>query len=144
MSSEQHRIDGTLECREATDSPGRLVGTILPVGRVAGDRLESSIHAMCGVPPALLAVRGTGTSMREAFRQLLHGTLRPLGALLVEELQAKLDPEAELDFTALRAGDITGSARAFGSLTKAGLTPQSAAGIVGFDDVEVRVPEVSA
>jgi hypothetical protein len=38
--NEQHRIDGTLECREATDSPGRLVGTILPVGRVAGDRAE--------------------------------------------------------------------------------------------------------
>ena len=40
MSSEQHRIDGALECREATGSPGRLVGVVLPVGRVAGDRPE--------------------------------------------------------------------------------------------------------
>ena len=38
--SEQHLTDATLECREATGSPGRLVGTILPVGRVAGDRPE--------------------------------------------------------------------------------------------------------
>ena len=35
--------DATLECREATGSPGRLVGTILPVGRVAGDQARD-IH----------------------------------------------------------------------------------------------------
>ena len=37
---EQHYVDTTLECRDATGSPGRLVGTILPVGRVAADRPE--------------------------------------------------------------------------------------------------------
>ena len=101
------------------------------------DRFENSILSMCGIPPALVAERGTGTAMREAFRQVLHSLLKPLGALVVEELQAKLHPNAALDFSALRAGDITGTARAFGSLTKAGLTPQSAAAIVGLDDVEV-------
>ena len=40
MSREQHRVDTTLECRNATGSPGRLVGIILPVGRVAADRPE--------------------------------------------------------------------------------------------------------
>ena len=40
MSSEHHHVDTTLECREATGSPGRLTGLILPVGRVAGDRPE--------------------------------------------------------------------------------------------------------
>ena len=40
MSSEHHRVDTPLECREATGSPGRLTGIILPVGRVAGDRAE--------------------------------------------------------------------------------------------------------
>ena len=39
MSSEQHRVDTTLECRDATGSPGRLTG-FLPVGRMAGDRPE--------------------------------------------------------------------------------------------------------
>ena len=101
------------------------------------DRFENSILSMCGIPPALVAERGTGTAMREGFRQLLHGLIKNLGALVVEELQAKLHPDAALDFSALRAGDIAGTSRAFGSLTKAGLTPQSAASIVGIDDVEV-------
>ena len=40
MSSEHHRTDAALECREATGSPGRLVGLLVPSGRVAGDRPE--------------------------------------------------------------------------------------------------------
>ena len=103
------------------------------------EQFEHSILAMCGVPPALVAARGTGTAAREAYRQVLHGLVRPLGLLVVEELRAKLDPSAALSFDALRAGDIAGSARALGSLVKSGgLTPQSAAAIVGFDDVEVQ------
>ena len=101
------------------------------------DRFENSILAMCGIPPALVAARGTGNAAREAYRQVLHGLLKPLGALLAEELREKLHPEAALSFDTLRAGDITGSARAFGSLVTAGLTPKSAAAIVGLDDVEV-------
>ena len=101
------------------------------------DRFENSILSMCGLPPALVAARGTGTAMRESFRQVLHSLLKPLGAILAEELREKLDPDAELDFSALRAGDITGSARAFGSLVKGGLTAQSAAEVVGLDGVEV-------
>ena len=101
------------------------------------DRFEQSILASCGVPPALVSAKGTGTAMREAFRQVLHALLKPMGALLAEELQAKLDPAAQLSFDSLRAGDITGSARAFGSLVTGGLTPKSAAGIVGLGEVEV-------
>ena len=40
MRPEHHRGDAALECRDATGSPGRLVGVILPAGRVAGDRPE--------------------------------------------------------------------------------------------------------
>ena len=40
MLSEQHRTDATLECREATGSPGRLVGLLVPSGRIASDRPE--------------------------------------------------------------------------------------------------------
>ena len=101
------------------------------------DRLEDSLLALHGIPPALVASTGQGGAMRESFRQVLHSLLKPLGALLGEELQAKLDPAAALSFDALRAGDITGSARAFGSLVKGGLTPQSAAAVVGLDGVEV-------
>ena len=101
------------------------------------DRLENSLLALHGIPPALVAARGTGTALRESFRQVLHSLLKPLGALVVEELQAKLDPAAELSFDSLRAGDITGTSRAFGSLVAGGLTAQSAAAIVGLDDVEI-------
>ena len=101
------------------------------------DRLENSLLALHGIPPALVASTGQGGAMRESFRQVLHSLLKPLGAILAEELQAKLHPDAALSFDALRAGDITGSARAFGSLVTGGLTPQSAAAIVGLDDVEV-------
>ena len=102
------------------------------------DRFENSILAMCGIPPALVAARGTGTAMRESFRQVLHSLLKPLGAILAEELREKLHPAAALSFDALRAGDISGTSRAFASLVKAGVTPQSAAGVVGMDSVEVR------
>ena len=101
------------------------------------DRFEQSILALHGVPPALFAARGTGTAAREAYRQVLHGLIKPIGALVVEELRSKLDPAAALSFDALRAGDITGTARAFRSLVDARVTPQSAAAVVGLDGVEV-------
>ena len=101
------------------------------------DRFENSILSACGLPPSLLAAQANGTAMREAFRQILHSLLKPLGALVAEELREKLHPDAALDFSALRAGDITGTSRALGSLVAAGITPQAAAAIVGLDNVEV-------
>ena len=101
------------------------------------DRFERSILSIHGIPPALVSEQGTGTAMREAFRQVLHSLLKPLAGLVVEELKLKLDPAADLDFSELRAGDIVGTSRALGSLVKAGLTPQAAAAIVGLDDDEV-------
>ena len=79
--------------------------------------------------------------MREAFRQVLHSLLKPLGALVVEEIREKLHPEAALDFSFFESGrHYREQARAFGSLVTAGLTPKSAAAIVGLDDVEVSAP----
>ena len=101
------------------------------------DRFERSILSIHGVPPALVSEQGTGTAMREAFRQVLHSLLKPLAGLVVEELKLKLDPAADLDFSELRASDIVGTSRALGSLVKAGLTPQAAAAIVGLNDDEV-------
>ena len=101
------------------------------------EHLENSLLALHGIPPALVAARGTGTALRESFRQVLHSLIKPLGALVVSELRAKLDPAAELSFDSLRAGDISGTSRAFGSLVTAGLSPAAAGAIVGLDDVEV-------
>ena len=101
------------------------------------DRFENSIYSSCGIPPALLAAQATGTALRESFRQILHSLLKPLGAIIAEELREKLDPGAALDFSELRASDIVGTSRALGSLVKAELTPQAAAAIVGLNDDEV-------
>ena len=97
------------------------------------DRLENSLLALHGIPPALVSQTGTGQALRESLRQTLHILLKPLGALLVEELKAKLDPDASLDFSMLRAGDIQGTARAYASLVKAEMKPADAARIVGFE-----------
>ena len=50
MASEQHHVATTLEVREATGSPGRLVGVLLPAGRVAGDRPELFVGAGIRTP----------------------------------------------------------------------------------------------
>ena len=95
------------------------------------DRFERSILSLHGIPPALVAEQGTGTAMRESFRQVLHSLLKPLGAILAEELRAKLDPAAALSFDGLRAGDIVGTSRALGSLVKAGMTIADAREVAG-------------
>ena len=107
------------------------------------DRFERSILSIHGIPPALVSEQGTGTAMREAFRQVLHSLLKPLAGLVVEELKLKLDPAADLDFSELRAGDIVGTSRALGSLVKAGISPEAAAAIVGLNADELT-DEVSA
>ena len=97
------------------------------------DGLEHSLLGAFGIPPSLVSATVTGTALREALRHLLNTLLKPLAALVVEELKLKLDPAAELDFSALRAGDMQGAARAAGSLVKAGYSPQSAAAAVGLE-----------
>ena len=123
-------VPGDLEPRRLGPSPPDSFALLR-------DRFERSILSMHGIPPSLVAEQGTGTAMRESFRQLLHSLLKPLGGLVVEELQAKIDPAAEMSFSDLRAGDIVGTSRALGSLVKAGLSPAAAAAIVGLDDDEV-------
>ena len=123
-------VPGDLEPRRLGPSPPDSFALLR-------DRFERSILSMHGIPPSLVAEQGTGTAMRESFRQVLHSLLKPLGALVVEELQAKIDPAAEMSFSDLRAGDIVGTSRALGSLVKAGLSPAAAAAIVGLDDDEV-------
>ena len=56
MSSERHLVDTTLECREAVGSPGRLVGVVLPVGRVAGDRPELFVASGVQTPSEGIAL----------------------------------------------------------------------------------------
>ena len=50
---EYHDTATSLECRDETGSPGRLVGVILPAGRVAGDRKEIIVGSGIQTPSQL-------------------------------------------------------------------------------------------
>ena len=92
----------------------------------------AEVLAACGVNPALVADT-QGTAMREAYRQFLFGLVSPLGRLLSAELSEKLNEDITLDWTELRASDIAGRARAFGTFRQGGMDLASAAGQAGLD-----------
>lgn len=86
------------------------------------------ILSACGCPPSLFISGGDGTGAREAFRRFLHSSLKPLARLMEGELRLKLDaPRLTLDLSEINASDISGKARAYSALIKAGMTPADAA-----------------
>ena len=95
------------------------------------ESLEISLLSLHGIPPSLVAARGTGTALREAMRQLGASLIRPLAELVTQEIREKIDPAAKLDLSALRSADVTGSARAVMALTKAGMTLADAREVAG-------------
>ena len=123
-------VPGDLEPRRLGPSPPESF-----IGIREG--LAHSLLGAFGIPPSLVSATVTGTALRESLRHLLNTLLKPLAGLVVEELKLKLDPAAALDFSALRAGDMQGAARAAGLTGQSGLLAcQSAAAAVGLD-VEV-------
>ena len=97
-----------------------------------------SVLAAHGIQPALLMGRSDGTLAREGWRQLLHGTLRPVARMIADELAAKLDmPAPVFDFTALYASDLAGRASSFQKLVAGGVGLESAlatTGLLSMDD----------
>ena len=91
---------------------------------------SAEVYAACGVPVALFAT-GEGTAQRESFRRLLHATVQPLARIVSAELSAKMDADVALSFDTLFAADLSGRARAFQSLVKAGMDLSKAAGLAG-------------
>lgn len=103
-----------------------------PTAPALREQAASDLLAALGIPPALLGRTGDGTGSREAMRQFLHGSLQPLAARIATELSDKLDAKSvRFDFTELFAADIQGRARAYGSLTKAGMDASKAERIAG-------------
>ena len=93
--------------------------------------VAAQLLAAAGVPVALLG-DATGTALREAVRGMLHGTLVPVGRIVLTELREKLDtPALAFDWSRLHATDLSGRARAFQSLVKGGLPVGEAAGLSG-------------
>ena len=78
-----------------------------------------------------MSEKAEGTAQREGFRRFMNLTLLPLGKILEAELSDKLDADVKLSFDSLMASDLTGKARAFGSMVKAGLDLEKAAALSG-------------
>ena len=74
-----------------------------------------------------------GTAQRESWRRFLHSSVVPMGLLVAAELSAALGAEVGLSFDRLMASDLSGRARAFGSLVKGGMGIDEALEVAGFD-----------
>ena len=93
-------------------------------------RASNEVYAACGMSAALFS-EADGTARREAYRQALHSVIAPLGKIVAHELSLKLESDVALEWAELRAGDIAGRARAFQSMTAAGMDVAKAAALAG-------------
>ena len=118
--SEHHRTDTTLECREATGSPGRLVGVILPAGRVAGDRPELFVGSGVQTPAEGISLlpehRSPVVVMRFDPIRGDDGTLKvdhrlpnsPEGRALAASVRSGATPNLSIEFHALDEARVSG------------------------------------
>ena len=98
--------------------------------------VEVSILSACGIPPALAIGVTDGVMAREAYRQFLHLTIRPLGQLLSETFSDAIGEDVSLAFDELSAADVQSRARAWRALVgrEASMDEAQAARIVGFTE----------
>ena len=115
MASEHHHVDTTLECRAATGSPGRLVGVILPVGRVAGDRAELFVGAGVQTPAEGIALLPEHRSSRVVMR--FDPVRDPDGSLRIDHLLPDT-VEGRAMAESVRAGKTPGLSAEFHSLAE--------------------------
>ena len=102
------------------------------------EQVQQEILSAMGIPAGLYTPR-EGAVSREAYRQLLSACVLPYAEACLDELRLKLDlPELRFGFHRLAAADVAARARAYGSLTQAGVSPQSAARIAGIEDAELE------
>ena len=109
----------------------RRLGADIPSGSIEAARLAfSEVVAACGLSVALWD-DSTGTGRREGYRQALHSVIAPLGRIAAAELTAKLETAVDMDWRELRAGDISGRARALQSMVGAGMDLAKAMSLSG-------------
>lgn len=82
-----------------------------------------------GIPVELI-MGGDGGGQRESWRRFLHGTINPLAMRIVSAFK-RVGIDVSINFDDLFASDITGRARAFGSLVQGGMDVAEAASITG-------------
>ena len=117
--------------RGRADWQGRRLGFDAPSSLVdVASQATREVLAACGVSPALFDASAAAAA-REAWRQLLFGTIAPLGRLVSDELSRKLESDVSLDWHELRASDLQGRARAFQSMVGGGMDVAKAAALSG-------------
>ena len=94
------------------------------------DEISQSLLAAAGVPIEL-ATSAEGSSTREGWRRFLHGTVDPLGRVVLAEIRRKLGGSPALNFDRLMASDLSGRARAFASMVNGGMAIERAATLAG-------------
>ena len=105
-------------------------GAMVPEAIVNMSSMVSrEIVSACGVSPSLFDPKSSA-AMREAWRQLLFGTVAPLGRIVEAELSAKLFP-VKIAWQELRASDLQARARSVDSLVKAGVDREKALEMAG-------------
>ena len=114
-----------------SDWEAKRLGFDAPASLIQAANLATrEILSACGVSPALFEA-SAAAAVREAWRQLLFGTIAPLGRLVAHELSRKLEAEVSLDWHELRASDLAGRARAFQSMVGGGMDVAKAAALAG-------------
>ena len=93
----------------------------------------AQILGACGCPVTALE-SADGTSLREYWRQFLHGTIAPVATVVEQELSLKLGTGVSLGFDKLMASDVVGKARALGTLVTNGVPLTEAMKLTGFED----------
>ena len=116
-SSDNARLQLKSERFGAEPTPGLV--TLMSVA-------SQEIYSACGYNGALWG-GSSSAAVREAWRLALFGVLSPLGKLVEEELQSKLEDTVTLSWQELRASDLSGRARSVQSLVGAGVSVQAAA-----------------
>lgn len=98
---------------------------------------QLTVLAALGVPIELVT-SSDGTGQREAWRRFLHGTVEPLARIVEKQLARLAGVPVKLSFERLFASDISGRARAFGSLVNGGMDIAEAAAAAGLLEPEDR------
>ena len=113
--------------RLGADPPVALVGLRRDV--------EISILSACGIPAPLGIGVTDGTAMREAYRQFLHLTIKPLGRIIEATFADVLGSPVSLTFDDLSAADIQSRARAWRALVgrEESMDKPEASRIAGFE-----------
>ena len=107
------------------------LGAAIPAASIEAAKLAfAEVVAACGLSVALWD-DSQGTGKREAYRQAIHTVVAALGRIVSAEMTSKMGSDIRLDWTELRAGDISGRSRALQSMVGAGMDLTKAMALSG-------------